>query len=124
MNLCTIFLAIIVAFVSHAGARCVSSEVEFEAVPGGPSVRFELQFQHGVYGISKRHIWIHIPKNYKYDKHTPVILAFHGKDQDVLDFEKATNLSNPLVNQDYVIVYPEGLNVSLRTVPQQPLKNH
>jgi poly(3-hydroxybutyrate) depolymerase len=123
MNLFTIFLAIAVAFVAHAGAGCVSPEAEFEATPGGPSVRFELQFQHDSQGVLKRHIWIHIPKNYKHDEPAPVILAFHGKGQDVLDFEKATNLSNPLVNQDLVVVYPEGLNVSLRTVPQQPLKS-
>jgi hypothetical protein len=122
MNLFTIFLAIAVGFVTHASARCVSPEVEFEAVPGGPSVRFELQFQQGTQGVLKRHIWIHIPKNYKHDEPAPVILAFHGKGQDVLDFEKATDLSNPSVNQEYVVVYPEGLNVSLRTFPQQPFK--
>jgi len=121
MNIFTIFLAIAVAFVAHASAGCVSPEVEFEAVPGGPSVRFELQFQRA-HGVSERHIWIHIPKNYKHDEPARVILAFHGKGQDVSDFERVTNLSNPLVNQDYVVVYPEGLNVSLRGVPQQPLK--
>ena len=75
-------------------------------------------FQHDAQRVLKRHIWIHIPKNYKHNEPAPVILAFHGKGQDVLDFEKATNLSNPLVNQDHVVVYPEGLNVSLRRVPQ------
>lgn len=123
MNLFTIFLAIALALVTYAGAGCTSPEAEFEAEPGGPSVHFELQFQNGAQGISKRHIWIHIPKNYKHDVPAPVILAFHGKGQNVLDFENATNLSNPLVNQDYVVVYPEGLNVSLRTLSKQPLKS-
>ena len=122
MNLFAIFLAIATAFVAHASAGCISPEVEFEASPGGPSVLFELQFQRNTQGPLKRHIWIHIPKNYKHNKPSPVILAFHGKGQDVLDFEKATNLSNPVVNQEYVIVYPEGLNVSLRVAPQRLLE--
>ena len=122
MNLFAIFLAIATAFVAHASAGCISPEVEFEASPGGPSVLFELQFQRNTRGPLKRHIWIHIPKNYKHNKPSPVILAFHGKGQDVLDFEKATNLSNPIVNQEYVVVYPEGLNVSLRVAPQRLLE--
>lgn len=71
---------------------------------------------------SRRRALLHIPKTYRKDVASPLIIAMHGKDQPPAEFEAHTQLSNPEVNNEAIVVYPEGIEVS--PVKQQHLPKY
>jgi len=60
---------------------------------------------------SHRRALLHIPEAYRKDVASPLIIAMHGKDQPAAEFEEHTQLSNPEVNNEAIVAYPEGINV-------------
>jgi len=85
-------------------------EADFGSALGGPSRRFAVE--HPAPDAQNRFAYLHVPKNYDFNKPAPVIVAFHGKNQEVEAFEAATSLSDPEVNRDFIVIYPEAINVS------------
>ncbi|KAF2463659.1 alpha/beta-hydrolase [Lindgomyces ingoldianus] len=77
--------------------------------PGSPSVNFTLASPLG--GGERRYL-LHLPKNFSptNSKPSPMILAFHGFGQPTASIEQVTQFSDPEINEDYIAVYPEGLN--------------
>lgn len=84
-------------------------EADFGVAIGGPSRRFAVE--HPSHDAYDRFAYLHVPKSYDANKPAPLILAFHGKNQNLKAFEEATSLSDPEVNQEYIVVYPEAVNV-------------
>ena len=67
---------------------------------------------HSIYskaGGGERSYRIHVPENCSGS--APLILAFHGKDQNPSTFESETQLSDPHVNSGSIVVYPHGHKV-------------
>lgn len=57
---------------------------------------------------------IHLPANYQPGSPKPLIIAYHGSGDNMTNFEKTTRFSDPSVNSNMIVVYPQGVNVSLR----------
>jgi poly(3-hydroxybutyrate) depolymerase len=79
-----------------------SRPFEFPAQPGGPSKGIK---------IGERIVRISIPKNYWPTIPAPLIVAYHDKGMTAEEMEKLTRLSDPTLNQDYIVVYPEAVEV-------------
>jgi poly(3-hydroxybutyrate) depolymerase len=62
----------------------------------------------------RRRVRLYLPKNYEADKPAPVILAFHNKHRNGTHFEHVTDFSNSEINKDAIVLYPDGIDVSLR----------
>lgn len=61
----------------------------------------------------ERKALLHLPTSYSSDTPVPLIVALHGKAQPPAEFEEHTQLSNPEVQDEAIVVYPEGINVIL-----------
>ena len=60
-----------------------------------------------------RNYHIHLPTNYNPNSPTALIVSYHGAGETVDEHEKESQLSNESYNPDMIVVYPEGVNVSL-----------
>jgi len=68
---------------------------------------------------SHRRALLHVPDKYRKDVASPLIIAMHGKEQSPAEFEQHTQLSNPEVNSEAIVVYPEGIKVDYQLRPIQ-----
>lgn len=75
---------------------------DFPAHPGGPSKGIK---------IGERTARIYVPYNYQLTKPTPLIVAYHDKGMTAKEMEKLTRLSDPDLNPDYIVLYPEAVDV-------------
>jgi hypothetical protein len=78
---------------------------DFPATPGGPSKGIK---------IGERIVRISIPKNYWPTIAAPLIVAYHDKDMTAQEMENLTRLSDSTLNPDYIVVYPEAVEVRER----------
>jgi len=70
-----------------------------------------------------RHFVVHLPSGYKPDQHYPVVILFHGRNQEPDDMERITHF-NQLADKDGVIaIYPAAAqgqwNLGVRAEQQQ-----
>ena len=56
---------------------------------------------------------IHLPTNYNPNSSTALIVSYHGAGETPSYHEKESQLSNMSYNPDMIVVYPEGVHVSL-----------
>jgi hypothetical protein len=84
------------------GTDGCSKPFEFPAEIGGASKGIQ---------IGDRKVRITLPKNYKQDTPAPLIFAFHDKNMTASDMEEVTKLSDPKLNPNSIILYPEAFEV-------------
>jgi polyhydroxybutyrate depolymerase len=70
-----------------------------------------------------RHYVLHLPTGYNADQHYPVVILFHGQNQQADDMERITHF-NQLADKDGLIaIYPTAAqgqwNLGIRAEPQQ-----
>ncbi|RCI10715.1 hypothetical protein L249_5307 [Ophiocordyceps polyrhachis-furcata BCC 54312] len=58
----------------------------------------------------KRSYLVHLPKAYRPDVTTPLLLAFHGASNNPSKFERQTRFSDERVNWHMIVVYPAGFH--------------
>lgn len=77
--------------------------------PDGSSTNFTLYSPSG--GGERRYL-LHLPKNFSQenDEPAPLIIALHAFGQTTTSMEDITQLSTSEMNQDHIVVYPEGIN--------------
>jgi poly(3-hydroxybutyrate) depolymerase len=90
-----------------------SQPFDFPARPGGPSKGIK---------IGERIVRISVPTNYSPTIPAPLIVAYHDKGMTAEEMEKLTRLSDSKLNPDYIVVYPEAVEV--RPPVQQPVPLH
>ena len=56
---------------------------------------------------------IHLPTNYNPNYPTALIISYHGAGETPSEHEKESQLSDVSYNPDMIVVYPEGVHVSL-----------
>jgi poly(3-hydroxybutyrate) depolymerase len=78
---------------------CNIKDFKFPATPGGESkaVKFE-----------DRIVRVSLPINYEHGKPSPLILAFHDRNQTAAEFESVSLLSKLDYNVDAIVVYPQA----------------
>lgn len=64
--------------------------------------------------IRGRSYLLSIPVNYSSDTPTPLILSFHGGGQSPSIQLDADQLTDPDVNDQYIVIYPEAVDVCVR----------
>lgn len=64
--------------------------------------------------IRGRSYLLSIPFEYSSDTPTPLILSFHGAGQSPSIQLDADQLTNPNVNPQYIVIYPEAVDVCFR----------
>jgi poly(3-hydroxybutyrate) depolymerase len=64
-----------------------------------------------IFRVNDRNVRVVTPKNYKKNEPSPMIIAFHDKEQAPETFEYDTNLFDPAINEDMIVVYPAAINV-------------
>lgn len=79
-----------------------SRPFDFPAQPGGPSKGIK---------IGERIVRISVPKNYEPTTPAPLIVAYHDKGMSAEEMEKLTHLSDSALNSDYIVLYPEAVEV-------------
>ncbi|QDS70057.1 hypothetical protein FKW77_004256 [Venturia effusa] len=78
-----------------------SGPFSFPAQSGGPSKGIK---------IGERIVRVTIPKDYEPTKPAPLIVAYHDKGMTAEEMEKLTHLSDPALNSEYIVVYPEAVD--------------
>lgn len=107
--------ALLNAVITNASSRACSIDHPLLLTPGAPSQLYSFNSDAGG---GKRTYLLHLPKSYKHTEPNPLILAFHGKAQTAATFENETQFSSSDFNIDAIVVYPQGLDVSLSIHPQ------
>ncbi|RDA87271.1 hypothetical protein CP532_1328 [Ophiocordyceps camponoti-leonardi (nom. inval.)] len=59
-------------------------------------------------GGRSRDYLVHLPRSYRPDATTPLLLAFHGASNNPARFERQTRFSDEDVNPHMIVVYPAG----------------
>lgn len=90
--------------------------------PGGPSKNFTLDSKSRINAVTPRTFLSYLPENFSAsnDNTAPLILAFHGQSQPNWSMERITNLSAPYFNKDYIVAYPEGIDIQWLGDPAAP----
>lgn len=55
---------------------------------------------------------LYIPEKYASGSPAPLILSYHGGNRDASEQQKLDMLSTTFFNEDYVVAYPNGIDVS------------
>lgn len=99
------FLQLTLAEKSHGCTRGIPKPVEWDAKAHNMRI----------FRVNDRNVRVVTPKNYHNETASPLILAFHDKDQapEVLEFDGA--FSDPEVNPDAIVVYPQAVHVRAHT---------
>lgn len=66
--------------------------------------------------LDDRWFLLYFPDNYDPSTPAPLILSYHGGNRNASEQLELDMLTTPFFNEDYVVVYPNGINVS-RTSP-------
>ena len=66
-------------------------------------------------GGIKRTYLLHVPSSYSGRNRTPLVIALHGYSGNALDFAKHTKLSVKSNDEDFIVVYPNGLTIPPNT---------
>jgi len=53
---------------------------------------------------------LHVPKSYRSDGRSPLVLAFHGYGSQGKDLARSSGMSQLADREGFVVVYPDGLN--------------
>ena len=69
---------------------------------------------------TRRNYNIHLPSNYNPNTTTALIVSYHGAGETPKEHEQESQLSNETYNHDMIVVYPEGVGVSLHDAQQGP----
>lgn len=56
---------------------------------------------------------LYFPVQYKPTSPAPLILSYHGGNRNASEQQSLDLLSTPFFNEDYIVVYPNGIDVSL-----------
>lgn len=64
--------------------------------------------------LSGRSYLLSIPSNYSLDTPAPLILSFHGGGQSPSTQLDLDQLTNSDVNEKYIVIYPEAIDVGYR----------
>lgn len=73
--------------------------------------------------IGDRRYLLWFPANYVPTTPAPVILSYHGGTRVAEEQQRLDLLSTSYFNQDYIVVYPNGVNVSADLLPGPPGRN-
>lgn len=65
--------------------------------------------------IDGRWYLLYIPEQYKATSPAPLILSYHGGNRNASEQQSLDLLSTPFFNEEYIVVYPNGIDVSLTT---------
>ena len=87
--------------------RAGTSELSINSPAGGGDRKFRLFTPEGCARIEP----------------APLILAFHGKGQNASAMQSQTQFSNPELNNDTIVVYPQGVNKQWSGDPEAPPTN-
>lgn len=73
--------------------------------------------------IGDRRYLLWFPANYRPSTPAPVILSYHGGTRIAEEQQRLDLLSTAYFNQEYIVVYPNGINVSpgLASLPGNPV---
>lgn len=61
--------------------------------------------------LGDRRYLLYFPINYKPDQPAPLVLSYHGGTRTAETQQALDLLSTTFFNQDYIVVYPNGINV-------------
>jgi hypothetical protein len=86
---------------SHGCFPFIPKPVEWNATAG----------EVKLFRVNDRQIRVTVPETYNNTAPTPMIIAFHDKDQPVEHLEYDGQWMDPKVNPDFIMVYPEAVNV-------------
>ncbi|KAJ4421063.1 hypothetical protein N0V82_003967 [Gnomoniopsis sp. IMI 355080] len=67
--------------------------------------------------LAARWYLLYFPENYKPTSPAPVILSYHGGNRNASEQQALDLLSTPFFNEDYVVVYPNGIDERWQGVP-------
>lgn len=91
--------------VNEATAKCS------KPLPAGQEVGMTNSVNIRSGGIDRSYL-VTFPVSFDCGKPTPVILSYHGAQQEAAQQLELSQLSNPFFNDFAIVVYPQGIEVS------------
>ncbi|KAF2230388.1 carbohydrate esterase family 1 protein [Viridothelium virens] len=81
--------------------------------PSGPSVSQTFTPSSG----PQRTYRLYIPTNYNSSNPSPLLISYHGHDSSATAQEALTRFSNPTLNPNHIVIYPNGVSASWQGAP-------
>ncbi len=118
MNSKSFALAVITLLISACEASIPGSNgchlaLPTEVTAGGRSYNFTKFLSNSTSPPSNRAYSLTVPQDYNNSVATPLLLAFHGRGENNLIQEQTSKFSDPYFNDGAIVVYPQGIDVSL-----------
>ncbi|KAI8934050.1 hypothetical protein NX059_008816 [Plenodomus lindquistii] len=111
----TLFIAAVSLLLpaTVASSTGCSAALPSGLTPGSASQNITITSKSVIGKSTQRQFLLHLPQNFspKNDQPGPLVLAFHGQLQPAWSMESVTELSKPAFNTDYVVAYPQALDV-------------
>lgn len=90
-------------WVEHVGAVSSAGCERTQSVQVGQTTNVTL---------NDRWYLLYFPENYEPTNPAPMILSYHGGNRNASEQQALDLLSTPFFNEDYIVVYPNGIDVS------------
>ncbi|KAI4141162.1 MAG: hypothetical protein LQ340_007710 [Diploschistes diacapsis] len=102
------------AYKPNAGPGCHSLSTQI--AEHAPSQVLKI----GTSNNGVREYILDLPQSWKVEQPSPLIIAFHGKNQENLEFRKQTQLSEHHFNNEAIVAYPQAIDKQWTGDPASP----
>jgi hypothetical protein len=96
---------LVLADLSYGCSEILPKPVDWDAKPG----------EVKIFRVNDRPVRVTVPVYYNKTKPSPMIIAFHDKDQPPEHLEYDGQWTDPEINKDVIMVYPTAENVRWHT---------
>ncbi|KAH0372296.1 alpha/beta-hydrolase, partial [Aureobasidium melanogenum] len=107
--------AVFSALAQSAATSGCGNPLSSQLTQGGASQTNSLKFTTS--GGVVRSYLLHIPSSYNVNTPAPIAFSYHGRTETPQDQESISGMSNETMNPNYLIVYPQGINLQWQGDP-------
>lgn len=107
--------AVFSALAQSAATSGCGNPLSPQLTQGGASQTNSLNFTTS--GGVVRSYLLHIPSSYNMNTPAPIAFSYHGRTETPQDQESISGMSNETMNPNYLIVYPQGINLQWQGDP-------
>ncbi|KAH0031850.1 alpha/beta-hydrolase, partial [Aureobasidium melanogenum] len=107
--------AVFSALAQSAATSGCGNPLSSQLTQGGASQTNSLNFTTS--GGVLRSYLLHIPSSYNINTPAPIAFSYHGRTETPQDQESISGMSNETMNPNYLVVYPQGIDLQWQGDP-------
>ncbi|KAH0358077.1 alpha/beta-hydrolase, partial [Aureobasidium melanogenum] len=115
MKISILLPAVFSALAQSAATSGCGNPLSSQLTQGGASQTNSLNFTTS--GGVLRSYLLHIPSSYNINTPAPIAFSYHGRTETPQDQESISGMSNETMNPNYLVVYPQGIDLQWQGDP-------